>query len=403
MQILDTKTTTEVLLPDKDVHRDKGWYYCTILYLIVEYGRPQDIIPIGFLKPGMISNGLLIFYILRNSNMFQIQVKQVQMIWMFIGLLILFIPFAVNNNYAYQTAKGMLLFMPFILSIIAVVNSMDRLRKMIYLLIFLMAFNAFNGILHKGMGLGNYFADENDLALYINMWLPLCFFLLQAETRKLLRIGLIACFIAGLAGNVISMSRGGFLSLAALSFVCWLKSPKKLLGLAIFFFLGIGFYFYAGETYWKEMGTIWDSGSGAERIWSWKAAWKMFLDNPLGVGGNNFQVRFEEYQGEWFQRAMWGRVAHSLWFTLLPELGIAGVFIYLFLLYYNLRDIRSLAVVNVRERQDMLFFRYMSYAYLGSLVGFFSAGSFLSVLYYPHYWYLTALIVATVRTAGKLA
>ena len=40
-------------------------------------------------------------------------------------------------------------------------------------------------------------------------------------------------------------------------------------------------------------------------------------------------MHFPEYQGERFKKGMWGRVAHSLWFTLLPETGVLGVVIFL--------------------------------------------------------------------------
>ena len=121
----------------------------------------------------------------------------------------------------------------------------------------------------------------------------------------------------------------------------------------------------------------------------------MFLDNPLGVGGNNFQVRFEEYQSGWFQRGMWGRVAHSLWFTLISELGIIGIIIYFRLLYYNLKDIFVLKKIKASSNDELRYLHYLSLAFITSFVGYFVSGTFLSVLYYPHYFYVTAMIVAS--------
>ena len=70
----------------------------------------------------------------------------------------------------------------------------------------------------------------------------------------------------------------------------------------------------ASKSYWNEMSTITDlsEGTANARIESWKAAWRIFIDHPLGVGGNNFQVWFDKYQSEYFKRGMWGRVAHSI-------------------------------------------------------------------------------------------
>ena len=102
--------------------------------------------------------------------------------------------------------------MPFIVSICITVNSIDRLKKIIYLFIFLMIFNALYGVFHLGRGTGNYFADENDLSLYVNMWLPVCFFLLFTRNTFLMKIVLFMGLVVGLAGNVVSLSRGGFVS-----------------------------------------------------------------------------------------------------------------------------------------------------------------------------------------------
>jgi len=87
-------------------------------------------------------------------------------------------------------------------------------------------------------------------------------------------------------------------------------------------------YFFAPPTYWNEMKTIQTEGSekgtGKERVESWKAGWRMFLDHPIiGVGALNFGVWFAEYFPE-RSHMMWGRVAHSLYFTLIPEMGIIG-------------------------------------------------------------------------------
>jgi hypothetical protein len=135
---------------------------------------------------------------------------------------------------------------------------------------------------------------------------------------------------------------------------------------------------------------------------SWKAGWDMFLDNPLGVGGNNFPMRFPEYQSKEFKKNMWGRAAHSLWFTLIPELGVFGILIYLLLLRYNLKDVLLLKNVNNKEDADLRYIYLIAISTLASLAGFFASATFLSVLYYPHYWYVTALIVATKRIAANL-
>lgn len=382
----------------------KNWFFFTLLYLIIDYGRPQDILSIGFLKPGMIMTLILIWFLISKGKTILFHIKQIKMIWLFIMLLAAYIPFAVNNYFAYMTTKSMFLFMPFILSTIICVNSIDRLKKSIFIYVCIMIYISVYSILHLGMGSGNYFHDENDVSLYINMWIPFCYFLFFAETEKLKRIIYAGGLFIGVAGVVNSFSRGGFVGLVSIGAVCWLYSKKKLASLIVISLLALMVYSYAGDTYWTRMNTIKDTdeGTAVERKESWKTGWKMFLDNPLGVGGNNFPVRFPEYQTDYFQKGMWGRVAHSLWFTLMPELGILGIIIYVSLLYYNLKDIIFLRNINIENNPDLKYLHALSGAFLASFAGYFSSGTFLSVLYYPHYWYITGIIVAATRIGRYL-
>jgi O-antigen ligase len=163
-------------------------------------------------------------------------------------------------------------------------------------------------------------------------------------------------------------------------------------------------YLTVGDEYISEMKTVTDTegGTAVSRIESWKAGWRMFLDNPLGVGGNNFQVRFPEYQGEHFQRGMWGRVAHSLWFTLIPELGIIGIWIYFMLLIVNLKNVFFLKSLKDTSNNDIKYLQHVGLAMLASFVGYFASGTFLSVLYYAHYWYLIPILVASNNIAVRL-
>lgn len=377
----------------------KNWFFFTLFYLVIDYGRPQDVLHIGFLKPGMIAILILTGFLIFSGRLKDANSKQTRMIWLFIILLGAYIPFAMNNYFAYKATENMLLYMPFILSTIVCVNSIERLKKIIFVLVLLMIYISGYGLLHGGKGSGNYFQDENDLSLYINMWLPFCFFLFSVEKEKIKKIIYGIGLITGVASVVVSFSRGGFVGLVCTAIIIWLFSAKKLRSLIIIGLLSIIMYVYAGEAYWQEMSTSTDTteGTATARIESWKSGWKMFLDNPLGVGGNNFQVRFPEYQSDYFQRGMWGRVAHSLWFTLIPELGIFGIIIYFLLLYYNIKDIIFLRRINDNNNADFKYLQALSAAFIASMAGYFASGTFLSVLYYPHYWYLTGIITAVVK------
>ena len=374
-------------------------YFFTVLYLIIDYGRPQDLLPIGFLRPAMIVILILTLFVITNLKYQIFESKQIKLIVAFTLLLSLYIPFARNNYYAFKTTKQMVLYLPFIFCAIMSINTIDRLKKTIHILIVIMIYVSGYALTHGGKGSGNYFIDENDVSLYINMWLPFCYFLLFIEKKRIIKTLCITGLILGLSAVVYSRSRGGFVGLLAVGFIIWLYSPNKFVTLTIIGFIGLLIVAFSSQSYWNEMSTITDLSerTANTRIESWKAAWNIFIDHPLGVGGNNFQVWFNKYQSEYFKRGMWGRVAHSLWFTIISELGIAGIIIYFLLLYYNLKDIFYLKNIKNSGTVELKYINYLSLAFLASLAGYFASGTFISVLYYSHYWYLTALIVATIN------
>lgn len=356
---------------------------------------------------------ILLGFIVMNNGVVRGHSKQTKMIWLFIALIAVHVPFAVNNFFAFTTLQGMVLYMPFILSCIACVNSIDRLKKIMVVCIGLMIYVAGHSLVYGGVGSGNYFEDENDLSLYINMWIPFCYFLFLVEKNKVAKLLFATGIVVGISSVVVTFSRGGFVGLVAMFIVMFLVSSRKIITLVVvaacvLLLINLG-TMVTNENYnmryWERMSTATDptEGTAEERLNSWKAGWYMFLDNPLGVGGNNFQVRFPEYQPPEMPRGMWGRVAHSLWFTLLPELGIIGVWIFFTLLFYNIKDLNYLRVSFKNSKDhDMSYFRYFSLACFASFAGYFASGTFISVLYYPHYWYLTAFIVAAVNIAAKV-
>lgn len=382
-----------------------AWFRWTVLYLLVDYMRPQDFIPgLKYARPAMIVMLVLVFFLIRHRQLI-FQNKQIKLIWYFTALLSVYIPFARNNYYAYITAETMLLYMPFILSLLVCVNTVERLRTFTKFYIGAMVYVALYALRHGGMGSGNYFSDENDVSLYIDMVIPFCYFLFVIEKKKSTKMFYGAGLVIGLLAVIISFSRGGFVGLCVMFLIVWLVSPRKMISVVAISILGVFVYFYSGDKYHKEMATVTDTkeSTAHARLMSWASAWDMFLDHPFGVGGNNFQVLFPEYQGNRFNRGMWGRVAHSLWFTLIPEVGVIGIALYFRLLWYNLKAAFAMKIKKEQLSEDEKYLNAMSIAFLASLAGFFTAGTFVSVLYYPHYWYVTAMIVATAEICKKVS
>ncbi|MBI5588809.1 MAG: O-antigen ligase family protein [Deltaproteobacteria bacterium] len=385
-------------------NRDKFGFVLTLLFIIIEFGRPMDMIPLlRTLHLGMILDILLVLSWLIRGNIAQVKSRQTTFTFLFILLLATYIVFARNNYRAYRETKTVLLYMPFFISVIIYINSFERLKKFFNVWIILMVYLSVKGLLGKGIAGSNFLNDENDFSLLMDLMLPFGIFLFLFEKQIKRKILLLVGSILVIGSIVVSFSRGGFVGLLFVFMVAWLFSPKKIASLMIVGILVGALYFLGSHTYWNEMRTISDpeESTTKQRIEQWTSAWHMFLDKPLGVGGENYPVWYPDYQNPDIKRSMWGREAHSLWFTLLPELGIFGVIIYFSLIYYNLRDIFSIIKLKYRTDENLRYAYYLSLALLASLAGFFSAGSFISVLYYPHFFYLTAMTVAIKKIVDR--
>ena len=129
----------------------------------------------------------------------------------------------------------------------------------------------------------------------------------------------------------------------------------------------------------------------------------MFYDNPVfGVGPGNYPWRVPEYEPRDRQRERGhgGKPAHSLYFTLLPELGMLGTVCFILMVVTPFKKFRRVfgkknanKVVDANCLNDDLKQLQLNYkAVYGVLFGFLFSGIFLSVLYYPHFWLICALL-----------
>ena len=134
----------------------------------------------------------------------------------------------------------------------------------------------------------------------------------------------------------------------------------------------------------------------------------MFLDHTIiGVGQGNFPWVVGEYEPPnigtyWHSHA--GRICHSLYFTLIPELGLVGILLFSGMLYYSYKDLKwilkkereFLLKQNQSEEiiQQLHKIRFIIFGITGAMLGYLVSGAFLSVLYYPHFWLLISLCVA---------
>ncbi|MFX0196753.1 MAG: O-antigen ligase family protein, partial [Candidatus Hodarchaeota archaeon] len=158
--------------------------------------------------------------------------------------------------------------------------------------------------------------------------------------------------------------------------------------------------------------------TGEHRLYLWGCAWRMFLDNPLvGTGQGNGPWTISKYEPRegWYGRSEASRVFHSLYFTIIAELGVIGAFLFMGMLFPSFRDTKRILKLgekysnNQGENQTgngFLHFKESKCIVLsirGALITYLVSGGFLSVLYYPHFWLLLGLSVALKNMFPQLA
>ena len=279
---------------------------------------------------------------------------------------------------------------------------------------------AVNGMLHGGRGVGGWLGDENDFAMEMNVAVPFAFFLYQGtkgQGTKLLYLLLLGIFVLS---SIATASRGGFLGLLAVGTFCWFYSPRKILALVLLVGVLLLVLVAAPQEYWDRMQTITDdstmeSGTAGQRMFTWGIGWEMFLANPVfGVGQGNFPWTIGEYLGgrTWQTKSLAGRQAHSLYFTLLPELGLIGLIIFGGMVFSNWQNVRYCNRFGLRSTQarnqgslsvdaDLEKAAWFGNAILGALVAYLVTSTFISTLYYPTFWILTGLAVALKNTTER--
>lgn len=394
-------------------------FYLVLLAMLFEFGRPQDVItPLKALPiPTLLDVSLLLAVLVSGKATFaNTQTK----LWIvLLAFMAFWVPFATNNYWAFMILKEMILYFFFYLGIVTFVDTTSRMQKLVFMWLGVHGFLGINGILHHGQGVGGWLGDENDFGMEMNVAVPIAFFMYQAANKKLAKLLYIVLLGLFVMSVIATSSRGAFLGLLVLGTYCWLYSPRKVMSLLLGICL-VGLVLVAApQEYWDRISSITDDstmevGTAGQRMFTWGIGWEIFTANPIfGIGQGNFPWTIGEYMGgrTWQTKSLAGRQAHSLYFTLLPELGLIGVIIFGTMVYLNYRDTRvsqflpivvsSMGGRNGNEQEkDPQVARAILFgnAILGGMIGYLVTSIFISTLYYPTFWIMMALSVALRNT-----
>jgi O-antigen ligase len=398
-------------------------FFLVIFYIFMEYCRPQSLFP--FLRAFHLSGITIALLALCVVLSGKVKLKQKQtMLYLFLlGQMVIHGPIAVNNYWALMVFIGMTMNFVVFLSLIHFVDSQERYEKLIKIWLGIHVFLAVMGIMKQGKGIGGFLGDENDLCMTLNMIIPFTFFLAldQIGSKRIFYLVLTGLFLFAI---IITQSRGGFVGLVATGMYCWFRTKRKFVTALIIGILAVFSVIMAPSQYWDEVRSITEQGTtkgtGEARIYTWSIGWEIFLDNPImGVGQGNFPWVFGTYEREvtesdepFHGRSVAGRMAHSIYFTMLPELGLVGTFTIFAMIIYSIKDlnfIKKRAIPGKNNKANaysgtnipstMLY--HIALALEGSLISYLVSSSFISTLYYPNMWIMMGFIMSLKRIVAR--
>lgn len=237
--------------------------------------------------------------------------------------------------------------------------------------------------------------NPNDMALLLNLLLPLAIGLFLSATRGLHKLALATLVALMVAGVIATFSRAGFLTLGV-TFLCYLyllrKRRERFLAPLILVVMMVLLPVLPGD-YVGRLSTITDvesdeTGSAQIRLRDSIAAVRLIMDNPLlgsGVGTNTLAMN--DARG-----ATWTEI-HNVYLTFGVELGLPGLLLFLLLLGAAIRAAHAM-LARTRNRPQLFRVFCLAEGLKVSLIAFCVAALFHPVAYHFYFYYIAGLAMA---------
>jgi len=246
--------------------------------------------------------------------------------------------------------------------------------------------------------------NPNDLALMLDLILPLSLALLLDSRRPAVRLLLLGTVCLSALAVVATFSRAGFLTLGVIALLyLWTLFRRRQQGLAIVaLLLMLASLPLMPSAYVERLGTITDiqsdtTGSAQARLQDTEAALGFTASHPLigaGIGMNILALNA-------VRGATW-REVHNVYLVYAVELGLPGLILFLLLLGTCLRSVgRARQLSAAQPGQEAL--QLLAEGIRTSLIAFAVAAFFYPDAYQFYFYYLAGLAVAARAIAAKAA
>ena len=392
------------------------WMVC--LYFVVQYFDPQEIYHrLDFMPWDKVAVGLAFLALPMDPK--RRWVRDSTNIWMTLFLIVIFMSSALAILPAVSW-KHWFAFVDWYVIYFLIINTVTTAeRYFVFLAIFLLAnfkmalFGARTWI-SRGFGFVSwgiegppgFFQNSADLSTEMLMFAPIAFELamyLKPYVKRITYWFLLAGSMAGAMTVMGASSRGAQVTMVGQG--GWMAIQRKLkvkTVLAVVAALIIGWHFLPAyeKARFERSGT---DQTSIQRLDYWKAGLQMIEHHPfLGVGFFNFAPLYaiRDPNHLFFGKA---QLPHNIFVQVGTDTGLIGLFIFLVLIYRNLKLSSEIRRTCARVRDAPGFAPSVARGLAITTWGFVIAGQFNTVGYYPFLWINLALTVSLANIVRKAA
>jgi probable O-glycosylation ligase (exosortase A-associated) len=390
----------------------QGPLYAACLYLWIAYFRPESwawSTLFTTLNLSYIAGAYLVIRAMLSGVAFRFDARTIVLL-VFLAHAFVSAWFGLNHDasIAYWQEFAKVIVVSIVL--INVIRTAAELRLILIVISLSLGFEAvkqgwFELIVHPGQRNDNgipFLGDNNLVAVGMAMLLPVVGALGATSTgwrKRAFQFMSIGVLYRGLS----TYSRGGFLSLGAVSAIWFYRSEHKLKTLAAVVIAALLILPVLPQQFWDRMRTITAPAEERDesqqgRLHFWQVAVAMANDRPLiGVGHRGYEAAYNAYDFSGGRFAH-DRAVHSAWFGVLGELGYTGLLLFLAILISSLLACRRVRLAAKRGEIPGPLGPY-AIALESSLLAFMIGGSFVSFQYSEMLWHYFALTIALERVA----
>jgi O-antigen ligase len=249
--------------------------------------------------------------------------------------------------------------------------------------------------------------DPNEFAAVLVAALPLGVALAAAREwpRSVRALGIATAGLS-VAGVLLSVSRGGFISLLVVlvagAALAGRWRAKALFVVPLVILAGVG-YLLANPA---ALTRVTESNGGTGRTDLWQVGWRMVRDRPvLGVGAGNFadaSIRYLLQPGRLERSDLIAdtpKVAHNTYLAILAELGLVGATMFVALAGVAIASGVRATRMFARQRDGPM--EMLTRGWLTAMAGLLTADAFLSAEFSKQLWLLLALGPALLAVACR--